>query len=81
MDADEAHKLIENVAHQPIQYWAALLVIGSLTVGYLSVRRMVRTLREQNQELRTLLKERDEQLKELNDKIMRLLEEQRKRRG
>jgi uncharacterized membrane-anchored protein YhcB (DUF1043 family) len=78
---DETHKLLEDMAHQPIQYWAAALVLGSLVVGYISVRKLVNTLREQNQELRELLKERDERLKELNNKVLALLEEQRRRRS
>jgi hypothetical protein len=45
------------------------------------VRKLVNTLREQNQELRELLKERDERLKELNNKVLALLEEQRRRRS
>jgi len=81
MEPEQAHNLLEEISHQPIQYWAALLVIGSLIASYISVRRMVNTLREQNKELMEMLRERDEQRQELNNKLMALLEEQRRRRG
>jgi hypothetical protein len=79
---EDTHKLLEDMAHQPVSYWGALLVIGSLGVGWYSVRRMIHTLKEQNAELRGILRERDQRIKELNDKLLALLEEkERRRRG
>jgi len=78
---DEAHKLIEDMAHQPIQYWGAAIVVGSVVAGYISIRRMVNTLRDENQRLFSMLQERDHHIKELNDKVLALLEEQRRKRG
>jgi hypothetical protein len=62
---EQTHKLLEDMAHQPIQYWGAAIVLGSVVGGYIAVRRMVHTLREE--------------IKELENKLFSLLEEQRKR--
>jgi hypothetical protein len=71
---DKAQEIISKAANQPIAWWMAALTIGSLTCVYLVVRRMLQSQKESNLALLNMVKEKDGQIKGLNDKLIELLE-------
>jgi len=74
---DETHQLLEDMAHQPISYWGAAIVLASAVGGYLALRRLINSLREQNQQLKEMLNERDQTIKTLNEKLFELASRRR----
>jgi hypothetical protein len=71
---DKAQEIVKEAANQPIAWWMAALTLGSLACVYLVVRRMLMSQKESNLALLNMVKEKDEHIKNLNDKLISLLE-------
>ena len=75
-----AEEIISQAAKQPLDWWMTALTIGSLACVYLVVRRMLGSMKESNTALLSMVKEKDDHIKELNQKLISLLEERWKGR-
>jgi hypothetical protein len=71
---DKAEEIISKVANQPLAWWLTAITIGSLSCVYLVVRRMLQSQKESNLALLTMVKEKDDHIKHLNEKLIELLE-------
>jgi hypothetical protein len=71
---DHAEEIVAKAANQPLAWWMAALTLGSLTCVYLVVKRMLTSQKESNLALLTMVKEKDEHIKKLNEKLIDLLE-------
>jgi hypothetical protein len=71
---DKAEEIISKVANQPLAWWLTAITIGSLLCVYLVVRRMLQSQKESNLALLTMVKEKDDHIKHLNEKLIELLE-------
>jgi|AmaraimetP72IA01_FD_contig_21_1837431_length_370_multi_6_in_0_out_0_1 hypothetical protein len=78
---DEAQKLIEEVAHKPVQFWGAGLVLAAVWAYWIAIRRTIKTLSDHNKELMEMLREKDKHIEELNQKLVALLNGRRDRNG
>lgn len=75
-----AQDVITKAASQPLEWWMAGLTLGSLCCIYLVVRRMLGSMKESNHSLLDMVKEKDQHIKNLNDKLISLLEDRWKQR-
>ena len=80
VNLEQAQEAIKQAANQPIEWWMAALTLGSLTCVYMVVRKMLGAQRESNLALLNMVKEKDEQLKQLNEKLIDILEDRWKTR-
>jgi hypothetical protein len=71
---ERAEEIVAKAANQPIAWWMAALTLGSLACVYLVVRRMLTSQRESNLALLNMVKEKDAHIKDLNEKLIDLLE-------
>lgn len=71
---EHAEEVIAKAANQPLAWWMAALTIGSLLCVYFVVKRMLQSQKESNLALLTMVKEKDEHIKKLNERLIELLE-------
>jgi hypothetical protein len=71
---DKVEQAVTKASAQPLAWWMAALTLGSLTCVYLVVRRMLQSQKESNLTLLDMVKQKDEHIKKLNEKLIELLE-------
>lgn len=70
----QAEDAIARASEQPVSWWMAALTVGSLVCIYLTVRMMMKRMSENNAALLAMVKEKDDHIRHLNEKLIDSLE-------